>query len=114
MPDGHHMLLDQVYHFIPLRNSSLTLVAGSRMDYHPTSDPRTESSRRSSYYSGCKSDLESSLTHIKLHLGDLSFLPGRVVSDFMRLGDIGIRIGFYQTESRRLPWKFEGALANEN
>ena len=84
------------------------------MDYHPASDPRTESSRRSSYYSGCKSDLESSLTHIKLHLGDLSFLPGRVVSDFMRLGDIGIRIDFYQIESRRLPWKFEGPLANEN
>src|SRR5277367_6099571 len=63
MPDGLHMLLDQVYHFIPLRNSSLTLVAGSRVDYHPASDPRTESSRRSSYYSGCKSDLESSLSH---------------------------------------------------
>jgi len=31
----------------------------------------------------------------------------------MRLGDIGIRIDFYQIERRRLPWKFEGSLANE-
>jgi hypothetical protein len=30
----------------------------------------------------------------------------------MRLGDIGIRIDFYQIEIRRLPWKFEGPLAN--
>jgi|ERR1700722_13609758 len=91
MLDGLHMCLDQVYHFLPLRNSSLTLVAGSKMEYHPASDPRTESNRRSSYYGGCKSDLESSLslththththTHIILHLGGLSYLSGRVVSN---------------------------------
>jgi hypothetical protein len=110
------MRLDQVCHFLPLRNSSLTLVTGSRVDYHPASDPRTESSRRSSYYSGCKSELENLLSlSLSLSLytsSGRSELPSWVC--FFGFGGHWNSISFYEIENRRLHWKSGEPLTNEN